>query len=108
MLYLHARATNTNSLVILNELQILERKKACHCNYPPMNLAMTNNRMIKSFLAIQPQQTLRAVFLFIDQLLLTTESNYIDISHMSTPAGTIGTYYRKVYDRIDRKESSTK
>ena len=50
-------------------------------SYKPCNDKQQNDQ---KFSAIQPQRTLRVVFLFIDQLLLTTESNHIDILHMST------------------------
>jgi hypothetical protein len=54
-------------------------------SYKPCNDKQQNDQ---KFSAIQPQRILRVVFLFIDQLLFTTESNHIDISHMSTP-GTV-------------------
>jgi hypothetical protein len=75
----------THSLCITcnNELQI-ERKKACNYNDPRTILAITNDKTIKRFSTIQPIQTIRIVFLFIDQLLLTTESKQLDISYMST------------------------
>ena len=62
----------------------IERKKACNCNYPLMILAITNDRTIKNFWRSNLDETLRVVFLFIDQLLLTIESKQLDISYMST------------------------
>ena len=82
MLYLHTRDTKlksqTHSSCIdhMNKLQIQthsscftcthelqkERKKACHCNYPPYDSCNDKRQNDQKFLAIQPQQTLRAVF----------------------------------------------
>ena len=50
-------------------------------SYKPCNDKQQNDQ---KFSAIQPHRILRVVFLFIDQLLLTIESNHIDILHMST------------------------
>ena len=66
-------------------------------SYKPCNDKQQNDQ---KFSAIQPQRTLRVVFLFIDQLLLTTESNHIDISHMSTM--TIRSEHSKVAAEFDR------
>ena len=106
MLYLHTRDTKiksrTHSLYIKykHELQIqthpscftcmhglqIERKKVCHCKDHRMNFATTNDRTIKKLFTNQPKiTTLREVFfLYIGQLLLTTESKQLDISYMST------------------------
>ncbi len=104
MLYLHTRDTKlksqthsscidhmielqiqTHSLCIkcTHELQI-ERKKVCHCKNHRTNFATTNDKR-KSLFTNQPKlTTLCVVFLYIGQLLLTTESKQLDISHMST------------------------
>ena len=110
MLYLHTRDTKlklTNSLIMHwshDKLQIQTHSLCFTCthelqnrkkeslslqlsSHEPCNDKQQNDQKLS---AIQPQQTLRAVFLFIVQILLTTESNHIDISHMSTP----GTWYK--------------
>jgi len=75
--------THSSCFTCTHELQ-KERKKACHCNYPPYDSCNDKRQNDQKFSAIQQQQTLRAIFLFIDQSLLTIESNHIDISYMST------------------------
>ncbi len=87
MLYLHTRATNTNSLVMLYlHTRATNRKKESLSlqlsSYEPYNDKRQNDQ---KFLAIQPQRPLRVVFLFIDQLLLTTESKQLDTTLSTHP-----------------------
>ena len=81
----HELQIQTHSLCIkcTHELQI-ERKKVCHCKKSSYELC-NDKRQTKKLFTNQPKlTTLRVVFLYIGQLLLTTESKQLDISHMST------------------------
>ena len=81
----HELQIQTHSLCFTCTHELQNRKKESLSlqlsSHEPCNDKQQNDQKLS---AIQPQQTLRAVFLFIVQILLTTESNHIDISHMST------------------------
>ena len=70
--------THPSCFTCMHGLQI-ERKESLSLHgssYEPCNDKRQNDQEV---LAIQPKRTLRVVFLYIDQLLLTTESKHLDI-----------------------------